>query len=125
VASKGACHTCREPEQNLAAHYDTAILPTRPRKPRDKAKVEVAVLIIERYVLARLRNRRFFSLFELNTAIRQIVANLNARIRFRRAENRIGVVAVFERAKLRMIAAGACLPSEKCGGQPKSVRLRR
>ena len=48
--------------QDLAAHYDTAILPTRPRKPRDKAKVEVGVLIIERYVLARLRKRRFFSL---------------------------------------------------------------
>jgi transposase len=48
--------------QELAEHYDTAILPTRPRKPRDKAKVEGAVLIVERYVLARLRNRRFFTL---------------------------------------------------------------
>ena len=46
------------------------ILPTRPRKPRDKAKVEVAVQIVERFVLARLRNRRFFSLAELNVAIR-------------------------------------------------------
>jgi len=71
----GVTATCRyEPGinrtyQDLATHYDTAILPTRPRKPRDKAKVEVGVLIIERYVLARLRNRRFFSLFELNVAI--------------------------------------------------------
>jgi transposase len=63
--------------QEFAEHYDTAILPTRPRKPRDKAKVEGAVLIIERYVLARLRNRRLFSLVELNTAIREIVADLN------------------------------------------------
>jgi transposase len=54
--------------------------PTRPRKPRDKAKVEVPVLIVERYVLARLRNRRFFSLVELNAAIREIVADLNAKI---------------------------------------------
>ena len=75
----GVTATCRyEPGinrtyQELAEHYDTAILPTRPRKPRDKAKVEVGVLIVERYVLARLRNRRFFSLFELNAAIREIV----------------------------------------------------
>src|SRR5262249_4916324 len=56
----GVTATCRyEPGinrtyQDLATHYGTAILPTRPRKPRDKAKVEVGVLIIERYVLARL-----------------------------------------------------------------------
>ena len=66
--------------QELAEHYDTAILPTRPRRPRDKAKVEVAVQIVQRFVLARLRNRRFFSLHELNAAIRQTVADLNAKI---------------------------------------------
>ena len=46
---------------DLAAHYGTAVLPTRVRRPRDKAKVEVAVLIVERFILARLRNRRFLS----------------------------------------------------------------
>ena len=51
---------------DMAAHYGTAILPAQVRKPRDKAKVEVAVLVVERWVLARLRNRRFFSLAELN-----------------------------------------------------------
>ena len=56
--------------QELGEHYDTAILPARPRRPRDKAKVEVAVQIVQRFVLARLRNRRFFSLHELNAAIR-------------------------------------------------------
>jgi transposase len=66
--------------QELAEHYDTAILPTRPRKPRDKAKVEVAVQIVERFVLARLRKQRFFSLAELNAAIRACVADLNAKI---------------------------------------------
>ena len=64
---------------DLATHYDTAILPTRTRKPRDKAKVEVAVLVVERWILARLRNRRFFSLAELNRAIWELVADLNAR----------------------------------------------
>src|SRR5690348_17820861 len=64
---------------DLATHYGTAILPTRTRKPRDKAKVEVAVLVVERWILARLRNRRFFSLAELNRAIAELVADLNAR----------------------------------------------
>ena len=64
---------------DLATHYGTAILPTRPRKPRDKAKVEVGVLVVERWILARLRNRRFFSLAELNQAIGELIADLNAR----------------------------------------------
>ena len=66
--------------QDLAAHYGTTIMPTRPRKPRDKAKVEVAVLIAQRWILARLRDRRFFSLAELNVAIRVLVDELNARL---------------------------------------------
>src|SRR5713226_9158418 len=53
----------------MAAHYDTAILPTRPRKPRDKAKVEAAVLIMERWILGRLRNQRFYSLTVKSRAI--------------------------------------------------------
>ena len=63
----------------MAAHYGTAILPTRVRRPRDKAKVEVGVLVVERWILARLRNQRFFSLTELNAAIAALVADLNAR----------------------------------------------
>ncbi len=66
--------------QDLAAHYGTTIMPTRPRKPRDKAKVEGAVLIVERWILARLRNQRFFSLVELNAAIRALVEELNTRL---------------------------------------------
>ncbi|HZB91982.1 MAG TPA: IS21 family transposase [Stellaceae bacterium] len=61
----------------MAAHYDTAVLPTRPRKPRDKAKVEAAVLVMERWILGRLRNRRFYSLAELNEAIRVLLVRLN------------------------------------------------
>src|SRR3546814_20303485 len=60
---------------DLAAHYGTAIVPTRPRKPRDKAKVEAAVRIVERWILARLRDRRFFSLADLNAAIRELVGD--------------------------------------------------
>lgn len=64
---------------DLATHYGTAILPARVRRPRDKAKVEVAVLVVERWILARLRHRRFFSLAELNEAMALLVTELNAR----------------------------------------------
>ena len=64
---------------DMAAHYRTAIIPARPYKPRDKAKVEVGVQVVQRWILARLRNRRFFSLGELNLAIRELVDQLNDR----------------------------------------------
>ena len=63
----------------MATHYGTAIVPTRVRKPRDKAKVEVAVQLVQRWVLARLRHRRFFSLAELNSAIGELIETLNNR----------------------------------------------
>jgi transposase len=65
---------------DMAAHYGTAIVPARPRKPRDKAKVEVAVQVVERWILARLRNRRFFSLAELNQAMAELLEDLNGRV---------------------------------------------
>jgi transposase len=73
-----------EPQSNrtyeaLAEHYGCAILPARPGKPRYKAAVELAVQITERWVLARLRHRRFYSLTELNVAIGELVARLNTR----------------------------------------------
>ena len=64
----------------MAAHYRTAVVPARPRKPRDKAKVEVAVQVATRWIIAKLRNRKFFSLAELNAAIAIEVADLNARV---------------------------------------------
>src|SRR6201999_4167018 len=64
---------------DMAAHYGTAIIPARPYKPRDKAKVEVGVQVVQRWILARLRNQSFFSLAELNRAIRELVDNLNDR----------------------------------------------
>src|SRR5512135_1690298 len=64
---------------DLAAHYGTAILPARPYKPRDKAKVEVGVQVVQRWILARLRHRCFFSLAELNQVIRELVDQINDR----------------------------------------------
>lgn len=65
--------------REFAAYYQFTVLPTRPRKPRDKAKVENSVLIVQRWILARLRNRRFFSLTELNVAIAELVRDMNTR----------------------------------------------
>ena len=63
--------------QDLGTHYQTAIIPARPRKPRDKAKVETAVQIAERHILAALRDQRFFSVGELNQAIPPLLLKLN------------------------------------------------
>lgn len=79
----GVSKACRyEPDINptyhdLACHYQTAILPARVRKPKDKAKVEAGVLLVERWILAALRNRTFFSLAELNQAISELLEKLN------------------------------------------------
>jgi transposase len=80
VAVIKACHF--EPLVNrtyveMAAHYDMAVLPTRSRRPRDKAKVETAVLIVERWLLGRLRKQIFYSLAELNQAIVEMLRQLN------------------------------------------------
>ncbi len=62
-----------------ARHYGTAIVPARPAKPRDKAKVEVAVQVAERWILARLRNETFFTLAALNARIAELLTDLNDR----------------------------------------------
>jgi transposase len=68
----------------MAAHYGTAILPARPRKPRDKAKVEQAVLIVERWLLGRLRRRIFYSLADVDAAIGELLVQLNEKRFLRR-----------------------------------------
>jgi transposase len=65
---------------DLARHYGTAILPARPYRPKDKAKVEVGVQVVGRWILARLRNRRFYSLAALNEAIHGLLDDLNDRV---------------------------------------------
>jgi transposase len=71
--------------RDLAQHYDTVILPARVRKPRDKAKVEVAVLLVERWILAALRHQMFFGLAALNRAIGELLDRLNHR-KFRKLD---------------------------------------
>lgn len=74
-----------EPEINrsyaeLAAHYNTAVLPARVRRPRDKAKVEAGVLVAQRWILAVLRHKIFFTLAEMNEAIGELLDMLNTRL---------------------------------------------
>jgi len=81
----GVNKACKyEPELNptytdMAEHYGCAILPARPYRARDKAKVEVGVLIVKRWILAVLRHRTFYSLADLNAAIRECLDRLNTR----------------------------------------------
>jgi transposase len=99
-----------EPEINatyaeLAAHYGCAVLPARSRKPRDKAKVEAGVLLVERWILARLRHRTFFSLAELNAAIKELLVWLNARPFKKLAGSRQSLYEELERPALRALPA--------------------
>ena len=89
--------------QDFAEHYALAILPARVRKPRDKAKVEVAVQVVERWILARLRDRTFFSLAELNSAIRELLTALNTRPFKRRDGCRQTLFNEIERTALRAL----------------------
>ncbi len=87
----GVTRACRyEPDLNrtyheMAQHYGIGVLPARPRKPRDKAKVENAVGIVERWILAALRHRKFFAVADLNEAIEELLQRLNNR-RFRKRD---------------------------------------
>ncbi len=65
--------------QSLASHYGMAVIPTRPARPKDKAKVEVGVQVVQRWILACLRHRTFFSLAEANDAISEYLERLNTR----------------------------------------------
>lgn len=91
--------------QDFAEHYGLAILPARVRKPRDKAKAEGGVLIVERWVLARLRHQQFFSLGELNAEIARLLDDLNRRP-FKKLEgSRLSRFDALERPALRPLPA--------------------
>lgn len=107
---KSATHkACRyEPVVNrtytrFAAHYGTAILPTRPYKPQDKAKAEAGVLLVERWIMAVLRHREFFSLAQLNQAIAQLLPVLNGRAFQGRSESRRDLFETLDRPALRAL----------------------
>ena len=99
-----------EPELNptyrdLATHYGAAVLPARPYRPKDKAKVEAGVLLVERWVLARLRNQRFFSLGELNRSITELMTTLNNRPFKKLPGCRLSAFIELDRPALRSLPA--------------------
>jgi transposase len=91
----------------MLEHYDTAALPARPHKPRDKAKVEVGVQIVERWILARLRKLTFFSLADLNAAIKQFLDLLNHKPFKKLPGSRHSQFEALERAALKPLPAQA------------------
>jgi len=107
----GVKKACRyEPDlnptyQEMAAHYGVAVIPARPRKPRDKAKVEAGVLVVERWILAALRRRKFFNLPELERAIHELLERLNQRPFRKREGTRRTLFETLDKPALRPLPA--------------------
>lgn len=93
--------------QDMAQHYGTVVIPARVRKPKDKAKVESGVKVIGNWVLARLRNRTFFSLAELNRAIHELLVQLNGRIMQHLGKSRRELFDELDRPALKSLPAEA------------------
>jgi len=110
-AKTGVTKACRyEPDLNptyseMAAHYGVAVLPARPRKPRDKAKAENAVQVVQRWIVAALRRHTFFSLGEVNQAIRELLVRLNHKPFRKREGTRASLYAALDKPALRPLPA--------------------
>ena len=109
---KSAVHKASfyDPEVNrtygaLAAHYTIGVLPTRPRRPKDKSKVEAGVLFAQRYILGRLRNQSFFSLADANRAIGEVMARMNDAVMRRLGVSRRQLFDAVERSALQPLPA--------------------
>jgi transposase len=92
---------------DMAEHYGVAVIPARVRAPKDKSKVEIGVYVVERWILAALRNRTFFSLAELNQAIRQLLIRLNDRPFRKLPGSRQAMFASIDQPALRALPATA------------------
>jgi transposase len=107
----GVTKACRyEPDLNptyndMATYYNVAVLPARPRKPRDKAVVENAVQVVQRWIVAALRKRTFFSLEEANQAAAELLVRLNNKPFRKREGTRASQFAAFDKPALRPLPA--------------------
>ncbi len=99
---------------NFAQHCGFAIVPARPRKPRDKAKVESAVQVTQRWIVAALRHRKFFSLEDLNVAIRELLGKLNHRPFRKKDGTRASVWAAIDKPALKPLPMEPFDMSEWC-----------
>ena len=109
----------------MAVHYDTAIVPARPRKPRDKAKVEVAVQVATRWIIAKLRNIRFFSLVELNAAIRDCVTALNDRVSRHLGASRRALFEALDQPALKPLPTAPYVSPSGSSARPASIITSR
>lgn len=91
--------------EEMAAHFGITVIPARPRRPRDKPRAELTVLLVCRWVLARLRHQRFFSLEELNAAIRPLLVELNERPFQKLPGSRRSVFETLDRPAMRPLPA--------------------
>lgn len=89
--------------RDLAEHYGIAIIPARPGKPREKAKAEVGVQVVQRWIVAALRKRKFFLLDEANQAIAELLARLNQRPFRKRTGSRASLFAQLDRPALQSL----------------------
>jgi transposase len=96
----------------MATHYGIGVLPARPYKPRDKAKVESGVQVVQRWIVAALRHRIFFSVAEANEAVRELLEKLNARPFKKRAGSRASLFAELDQPALQPLPATAYEISE-------------
>jgi transposase len=91
--------------RDLAEHYGVAIIPARPYRARDKAKAEVGVQVVQRWIVAALRHRKFFSLEEVNRAIAELLVRLNERPFRKRPGSRATLFAQLDRPALKPLPA--------------------
>src|SRR5438067_12576255 len=91
----------------MAMHYGVGVVPARPYKPRDKAKVESGVQLAERWIIAALRHRKFFSIEELNQAIRELRDRINQRPFRKRDGSRASQFMALDKATLKPLPAEA------------------
>jgi transposase len=104
--------------QQLASHYNTVIVPARPYKPKDKAKAEVAVQIVERWIMAKLRHENFFSLRQLNLRIQELLVDLNQRPMKKQPGSRLSQFELLDKTALKPLPEIAYIYT-----QVKSVRV--
>jgi transposase len=98
--------------EEMAAHFSIAVIPARPFRPRDKPRAELTVLLVCRWVLARLRHQRFFSLEELNAAIRPLLTELNERPFQKLPGSRRSVFETLDRPAMRPLPATSYVYAE-------------
>jgi len=107
----GVSRACRyDPDlnptyQEMALHYGVGVVPARPYKPRDKAKVESGVLLIERWIIAALRHHRFFSIIDANKAVRELLERVNQKPFRKRPGSRASLFAELDKPTLRALPA--------------------